>query len=228
MGRRTWGALLLLTALAGGPAASGELPGAAECRSLGFPFPIGGKVLESGKAVYGKDCLSCHGEKGPAQFALGSLPREIYRSVWYGVPQAEGHAFSGKLTSAQAWEVTAYVMSLAKPPQTVTTPSGLQYAVLREGTGATATRGQKVKTHYTGWLTDGTKFDSSYDRGEPLDFPVGVGLVIKGWDEGVVGMKIGEVRQLVIPANLAYGSRGNGPIPANSTLVFQVELVDLP
>lgn len=229
MERWRWGAVLLLTMLVGGPALSQEpLPGATECRSVGFPFPIGPKVLKSGSEAYAANCLSCHGEGGVATTKLGTLPRELYRSVWYGVPGVEGHAFSGRLTPAQAWEVTAYVMSLRTPPKTVSSPTGLQYATLVEGSGKTAARGDRISAHYTGWLTDGTKFDSSFDRGEPLVFNIGVGMVIQGWDEGVVGMKVGEVRQLVIPPSLGYGARAMGRIPANSTLVFQVELVDVP
>lgn len=231
MERRRWGAILLLTMLVGGPAVSGEppapLPGELECRNLGFPFPVGGKVLAAGGEVYKANCLSCHGEGGVATSKLGTLPRNLYRSIWYGVPSVEGHAFSGKLTPAQAWEVTGYVMSLSTPPKPVTSPSGLQWVTLRPGAGETANAGNTVVAHYTGWLTDGTKFDSSYDRGRPLPFPLGAGRVIKGWDEGVAGMKVGEVRQLVIPANLAYGARSVGQIPANSTLIFQVELVDV-
>jgi peptidylprolyl isomerase len=108
-----------------------------------------------------------------------------------------------------------------------TTASGLKYAVLTEGTGAEAKKGQQVSVHYTGWLEDGgKKFDSSVDRGQPFTFPLGGGRVIKGWDEGVEGMKVGEKRQLVIPANLGYGDRGAGNvIPPGATLVFDVELL---
>ena len=97
------------------------------------------------------------------------------------------------------------------------------------GTGASPTTGQTVVVHYTGWLTDGKKFDSSVDRGVPFEFNIGVGQVIKGWDEGVLTMKIGGKRKLTIPPELAYGDRdvGNGLIPANSTLIFEVELLDL-
>jgi FKBP-type peptidyl-prolyl cis-trans isomerase len=111
---------------------------------------------------------------------------------------------------------------------TISTPSGLKYQVLTPGTGATATAGQNVSVHYTGWLENGTKFDSSVDRGQPFQFPLGAGRVIRGWDEGVAGMKIGEKRKLIIPAELGYGSRGaGGAIPPNATLIFEVELLDL-
>ena len=109
----------------------------------------------------------------------------------------------------------------------VTTATGLSYAILTPGTGAEATPGHMVFMHYTGWLTDGTKFDSSLDRG-PFSFPLGAGRVIPGWDEGVAGMKIGEKRQLRIPAKLGYGARGaGGVIPPGATLVFDVELLDV-
>jgi hypothetical protein len=107
----------------------------------------------------------------------------------------------------------------------VTTPSGLQYWDLKVGTGEVAASGDIVRVHYTGWLTDGTKFDSSYDRKEPLRFWLGKGAVIKGWDEGVVGMRQGGKRQLRIPAKLGYGDKPAGHIPPNSDLIFDVELV---
>jgi FKBP-type peptidyl-prolyl cis-trans isomerase FkpA len=107
-----------------------------------------------------------------------------------------------------------------------TTASGLKYEDVKVGTGETATAGKTVSVHYTGWLTDGKKFDSSKDRGKPFEFPLGGGRVIKGWDEGVQGMKVGGVRKLTIPASLGYGSRGaGGVIPPDATLVFEVELL---
>ena len=108
----------------------------------------------------------------------------------------------------------------------VTTPSGLKYWDLKKGSGATAKAGDSVQVHYTGWLTDGKKFDSSVDRGSPFVFKLGAGMVIKGWDEGVAGMKIGGKRQLHIPAELGYGARGAGDaIPPNADLIFDVELL---
>ena len=109
---------------------------------------------------------------------------------------------------------------------TVTKPSGLKYEDVKVGTGDTAEAGKAVTVHYTGWLTNGTKFDSSKDRGQPFDFPLGGGRVIRGWDEGVQGMKVGGVRKLTIPPELGYGARGaGGVIPPNATLVFEVELL---
>ncbi len=111
----------------------------------------------------------------------------------------------------------------------VTLPSGLVYWDLKAGTGAAATKGSKVQVHYTGWLLEeGSKFDSSYDRSAPFEFTLGAGNVIKGWDQGVLGMKVGGKRQLRIPPDLAYGWRGQPPvIPRNAYLIFDVELLDV-
>jgi FKBP-type peptidyl-prolyl cis-trans isomerase FkpA len=110
----------------------------------------------------------------------------------------------------------------------VTTVSGLKYTDTKIGTGAEAKAGQTAVVHYTGWLTDGKKFDSSKDRGQPFSFPLGGGRVIKGWDEGVQGMKVGGSRKLTIPADLGYGAQGaGGVIPPNATLVFEVDLLEL-
>jgi FKBP-type peptidyl-prolyl cis-trans isomerase FkpA len=110
------------------------------------------------------------------------------------------------------------------------TPSGLQYEDTQTGDGAEATSGRNVRVHYTGWLFNngqqGAKFDSSKDRNDPFEFPLGAGMVIKGWDEGVAGMKVGGKRTLVIPPQLGYGARGaGGVIPPNATLKFDVELL---
>lgn len=109
----------------------------------------------------------------------------------------------------------------------VKTSSGLEYEDIVVGTGIEAQTGNIVAAHYAGTLTDGTKFDSSYGRGEPIEFQLGVGRVIKGWDEGLVGMRVGGKRKLVIPPHLGYGERAVGKIPSNSTLVFEVELVEV-
>ena len=108
------------------------------------------------------------------------------------------------------------------------TASGLQYQDLTVGDGAIAQAGDSVSVHYTGWLTDGTKFDSSVDRGDPFKFHLGAGQVIPGWDEGVAGMRVGGQRKLVIPPELGYGDRGaGGVIPGGATLVFDVELLEI-
>ena len=123
---------------------------------------------------------------------------------------------------------TAY----AEKQKMVTTDSGLKYIDEKVGTGEEAKPGTDVKVHYTGWLNDngekGTKFDSSVDRGNAFQFPLGAGRVIKGWDEGVAGMKIGGKRTLMIPSKLAYGDRGAGKlIPPGSDLIFDVELLEI-
>jgi FKBP-type peptidyl-prolyl cis-trans isomerase len=121
---------------------------------------------------------------------------------------------------------TSAPLKVTGPP--TTTPSGLQYWDLVVGTGATATPGSVVRVHYSGFLATGAKLDSSRDRGEPFSFPLGAGQVIKGWDEGVAGMKVGGQRQLRIPPELGYGASGApGAIPPNATLIFDVELLDV-
>jgi FKBP-type peptidyl-prolyl cis-trans isomerase FkpA len=117
--------------------------------------------------------------------------------------------------------------------QYIKTPSGLQYADIKVGSGPAARVGNKVTVHYTGWLKGrlgipGRKFDSSRDRGEPFQFPLGMGEVIAGWDEGVQGMQVGGIRKLIVPSFLGYGMRGAGDsIPPNATLIFEVELLGI-
>ncbi len=115
-----------------------------------------------------------------------------------------------------------------KEKKVVTTESGLKYEDLKEGTGEAARKGDTVEVHYTGWLKDGTKFDSSLDRKKPFSFRLGAGMVIKGWDEGVAGMKVGGKRKLTIPPELGYGKRGAGnTIPPDAELTFDVELLKI-
>jgi FKBP-type peptidyl-prolyl cis-trans isomerase len=107
-------------------------------------------------------------------------------------------------------------------------PNGLKYVDLKVGDGQLAETGMTAQVHYTGWLTDGTKFDSSVDRGQPFSFKLGAGQVIRGWDEGVKGMRVGGKRKLTIPPDMGYGAAGaGGVIPPNATLVFDVELLGL-
>ncbi len=135
-------------------------------------------------------------------------------------------ACSDKDTKASGEAKPAAVAAV--PATAVTTPSGLSYVDLVVGNGPQPTAGKAVKVHYTGWLENGTKFDSSVDRGEPFVFTVGVGEVIPGWDEGVMTMKVGGKRRLTVPSKLGYGAAGaGGVIPPNATLIFEVELLDV-
>lgn len=137
--------------------------------------------------------------------------------------------------SRRSFAALAFGLVLAGPAsaqQETATPSGLRYVDVKTGSGAAARAGQTAIVHYTGWLSEGgqkgRKFDSSRDRGEPFAFPLGAGRVIRGWDEGVVGMKPGGQRTLIIPPELGYGARGAGRvIPPNATLIFDVELIAL-
>lgn len=137
------------------------------------------------------------------------------------------------LAGAMAWYGAAVVLqpNVAQAQETtVTTPSGLKIEDTKVGEGASPATGQTCVMHYTGWLYEngqkGRKFDSSLDRGEPFEFPIGTGRVIKGWDEGVASMKVGGKRTLIIPPELGYGARGaGGVIPPNATLIFDVELL---
>lgn len=135
------------------------------------------------------------------------------------------------IVAALAISAIAYLISKrtgGPSGQEVTTASGLKYVDIVEGTGASPTTGQLISVHYTGTLQNGTKFDSSVDRGRPYEFRIGTGSVIKGWDEGLMNMKVGGKRKLIIPPSLGYGPRGNPPnIPGNSTLLFDVELMGI-
>jgi peptidylprolyl isomerase len=151
---------------------------------------------------------------------------------WDGKLTIEGKDASGAFRYTDTfvkrlgrWRAVASQETRMPPPE-VTTPSGLKYVELVIGTGESPTSGRMVTVHYTGTLENGTKFDSSVDRGQPYTFQIGVGRVIKGWDEGVLTMKVGGKRKLIIPPDLAYGASGRRPvIPPNSTLIFEVELL---
>jgi peptidylprolyl isomerase len=136
------------------------------------------------------------------------------------------------LAAALALVATGASTATAQTGKTVTTPTGLQITDSKVGSGATPKTGQTCVMHYTGWLYEngakGKKFDSSVDRGQPFEFPIGVKRVIAGWDEGVATMKVGGKRTLIIPPQLGYGARGaGGVIPPNATLIFEVELLDV-
>lgn len=147
-----------------------------------------------------------------------AAPVETLTAIATPLPTAEG----GMLVATNEQQETNSMEN------TVTTDSGLQYVDMVEGTGAQPKKGQTVVVHYTGTLEDGSKFDSSRDRNQPFSFKLGVGQVIKGWDEGVGSMKVGGRRKLIIPADLGYGARGaGGVIPPNATLIFDVELLKI-
>lgn len=151
-------------------------------------------------------------------------------------PMAEdGTAITASEQPAQPEQDLSIVESREARMELVELDNGLKYLLLAEGAGAAIEAGQNAMVHYTGWLYDeslpegkGEKFDSSRDRGQPFGFPLGAGRVIKGWDEGVAGMKVGERRMLIIPADLGYGSRGaSGAIPPDADLLFDVELLGI-
>jgi FKBP-type peptidyl-prolyl cis-trans isomerase len=142
-------------------------------------------------------------------------------------------ACSSERQAQQSGEETAVSQPSSQPSapppvtgDTIATSSGLQYIVLQSGEGTQAEQGKVVSVHYTGWLTDGTKFDSSVDRNQPIRFPVGTGHVIPGWDEAVGMMRVGDRWRIILPPDIAYGAQGRPPvIPPSSTLIFDVELV---
>ncbi len=142
------------------------------------------------------------------------------------VAQGDALGSAADLVTGSTTGGNAVTDPMADGNNIVTTDSGLKYEVIAEGDGAAPKAGNRVFVHYVGTLEDGTKFDSSRDRGRPFDFTVGQGQVIKGWDEGVGDMKVGDRRKLIIPPELGYGARGaGGVIPPNATLIFDVELL---
>ncbi|MGD1865624.1 MAG: FKBP-type peptidyl-prolyl cis-trans isomerase [Phormidesmis sp.] len=162
-----------------------------------------------------------------AQFTGGDSEQAVADSVSGGLAIEETLvAESGASQSANDLLEDPMAAEANAEENVVTTDSGLQYVVITEGDGAQPQSGQRVFVHYVGTLEDGTKFDSSRDRGRPFDFTIGQGQVIKGWDEGVGDMKVGDRRKLIIPPELGYGARGaGGVIPPNATLIFDVELL---
>jgi FKBP-type peptidyl-prolyl cis-trans isomerase len=152
-------------------------------------------------------------------------------SAYAQTPAAAAAPAKAMTEAAKPMADAKAAVGAATASKVVTTPSGLKYEDVKVGTGAEAKSGQNATVHYTGWLwadgKKGNKFDSSKDRGQPFSFPLGGGRVIKGWDEGVQGMKPGGTRMLTIPSELGYGARGaGGAIPPNATLLFEVELIE--
>lgn len=165
-----------------------------------------------------------------AALALGCYQNQSTTSTSSSTT-ASGSAASSPATSsppAESPPAAKEAPATAAQGQEVSLPGGLKYVDLKVGDGDIAEAGMKATVHYTGWLTDGTKFDSSVDRGTPFSFTIGEGRVIRGWDEGVKGMRIGGKRHLTIPPEMGYGAGGSPPaIPPNATLVFDVELLGL-
>ncbi len=168
------------------------------------------------------------GEKAEAfkcdQASFDSLLKSHKERQMAAMKERDKELFEGAKTDTEK-----YLGELEKshPGKIKTTESGLKYVVVKEGSGEKPKAGSNIKVHYTGKFVDGRKFDSSVDRGQPIEFPVGMGRVIEGWDEALLDMKKGEKRILVIPYDLAYGENGRGPIPPYATLVFDVELISL-
>ncbi len=170
----------------------------------------------------------------PRLFLVAALPAAVFFASCGGDDDDDAGTATPRPTNTVATERTptpspSKTTPATTGPITLTNPtvtaSGLKYEDKVVGTGASPKTGQRVTVHYTGTLVNGTKFDSSLDRGQPFTFVIGTGSVIKGWDEGVATMKVGGKRILYVPAALGYGSRANGPIPANSDLIFEVELL---
>lgn len=167
--------------------------------------------------------------KKPAASALAAIAILAMASIAGCTKKEEKAADTGTTTAANTANTAATTGGEASAPAASMTGAPvteLKIEELKAGTGAEAKAGQAVSVHYTGWLTDGKKFDSSVDRGQPFKFQLGAGQVIQGWDKGVAGMKVGGKRKLTIPPQMGYGERGaGGVIPPNATLIFEVELL---
>lgn len=175
-------------------------------------------------------CLAALGCEEPPQIVNAPAPGFDYRSALEPEKEEPAQAL-GESVGKEAPQ-GAQLPGLKPAPPTAkgevkTTASGVKYETIKPGTGAEAKAGQTVTVHYTGTLEDGKVFDSSRNRGKPAPFSIGFGRVIKGWDEAVPGMKVGEIRKLTVPPNAGYGALGKKPeIPPNATLIFEIELID--
>ena len=192
-------------------------------KDAGRPLQV---VLGGGKMIKGWE-MGLEGLKeGSVRWLLVSPGMAYGAAAFSMIPSNSTLLFKVELTSVSVDETMSENMDFFPDTSSLlfeNGPEGLRYAVLKPGDGDAAQKGSTVKVHYTGWLTNGYKFDSSRDRGQPFAFPLGGGRVIRGWELGVQGMLPGEKRILLVPPGLGYGSRGAGPIPGNSTLIFAVE-----
>ncbi|MBU0730152.1 MAG: peptidylprolyl isomerase [Proteobacteria bacterium] len=187
------------------------------------PTPhLDGKHTVFGKVVTGQDVVNKI-QKGD-RIKTVNIIRNGEKAKAFKSDQGTFDQLRKNIKTRQTKKLDALIMK--KWPNAITTPTGLKYVVLAEGSGDKPAPGTLITAHYTGMFLDGGKFDSSVDRGKPFQFPVGQNQVIKGWDQAFLDMKKGEKRILIIPPDLAYGSQGVGPIPPNETLVFEVELID--
>lgn len=169
--------------------------------------------------------VSCGGEKTEPAADSAKKPAEAPEAAESAPPPSPQPSEAAQPGGERAALASSLKIDLAK---IVKHPSGLEYFVRKTGTGAVPQKGDRIRAHYTGYLLNGTKFDSSVDRGQPFDTGIGVGQVIKGWDIAFTEMKVGEQRVLFLPPDLAYGPRGiGGVIPPNATLVFDVELLEI-
>lgn len=178
-----------------------------------------------GQSLVAQNMSSTKKSKAPAPAATTSTSTTTTTTASTTATAASSKKSKSK---SKKTKTTTKTETKAAAMKEVTTPSGLKYIDEVVGTGAQPTKGQTVKVHYTGTLSDGKKFDSSKDRNQPFETQIGVGMVIPGWDEGIMSMKVGGKRKLIIPSQLGYGERGaGGVIPPNATLIFDVELLDV-